>query len=107
MRDLLLKLCNRQDLTREESRHAFSMIMSGEASEAQIGALLVGLASKGTTIDELVGAAIVMREKANRIDVGCDPSADVVLDTCGDGRGRARDVQHLHRRRRSSRQRRA
>lgn len=85
MRDLLLKLCNRQDLTREESRHAFSLIMSGEASEAQIGALLVGLASKGTTVDELVGAALVMREKATRIDVGCDPSADVVLDTCGTG----------------------
>jgi anthranilate phosphoribosyltransferase len=85
MRELLLKLCNREDLTRDESRHAFSMIMSGEASEAQIGALLVGLASKGTTVDELVGAALVMREKATRIEVGCDPSADVVLDTCGTG----------------------
>ncbi|CAN5404347.1 anthranilate phosphoribosyltransferase [soil metagenome] len=85
MRDLLLKLCNRCDLTREESRFAFSSIMSGEASEAQIGALLVGLASKGTTVDELVGAALVMREKATRIDVGCDPTSDVVLDTCGTG----------------------
>src|SRR3954447_2522147 len=85
MRDLLLKLCNREDLTRDEARDAFTQIMSGQASEAEIGALLVGLASKGTTVDELVGAAMVMREKATPIDAGCDASSDVVLDTCGTG----------------------
>jgi len=42
IRDILLKLCRREDLTRAEAREAFSHIMSGEASEAQIGGLLVG-----------------------------------------------------------------
>ena len=85
MRELLLKLCNRQDLTREEARRAFDQIMSGQASEAQIGGLLVGLASKGTTVEELVGAATVMREKATAVETGCDPESEVILDTCGTG----------------------
>jgi len=81
-RDILLKLCDRNDLTREEARFAFETIMDGAASEAQIGGLLVGLAAKGTTVDELVGAASVMREKA--IPITCK-SSSLVLDTCGTG----------------------
>ena len=84
MRDILLKLSRREDLTRDEAREAFELIMTGQASEAQIGGLLVGLASKGSTADELVGAATVMREKA--VPVGCSPGDDgVILDTCGTG----------------------
>ena len=64
IREILLKLCRREDLTRIEAREAFEHIMSGEATEAQIGGLLVGLAAKGTTVEELVGAATVMREKS-------------------------------------------
>src|SRR5688500_16813145 len=56
--------------------------MSGEASDAQVGGLLVGLAAKGTTVEELVGAATVMREKS--VPVECDRDC-VVLDTCGTG----------------------
>src|SRR5437868_10755261 len=82
LHEILLKLCRREDLTRSESREAFLHIMSGLASEAQIGGLLVGLAAKGCTVEELVGAASVMREKSVR--VGCD-GIDVVLDTCGTG----------------------
>src|SRR3954467_8150090 len=82
LRDILLKLCRREDLTRTEARDAFAHIMSGEATEAQIGGLLVGLAAKGTTVEELVGAATVMRDKA--VPVGCEADG-VVLDTCGTG----------------------
>lgn len=82
LRDILLKLCRREDLTRSEAREAFLHVMSGEAAEAQIGGLLVGLAAKGTTVDELVGAATVMREKV--VPVSCD-STGVILDTCGTG----------------------
>lgn len=83
-RDILLKLCRREDLTRAEARDAFLHVMSGEASDAQIGGLLVGLAAKGTTVEELVGAATVMREKV--VPVGCPPGdGGVVLDTCGTG----------------------
>ena len=42
-RDILLKLCRREDLTRDEARQAFDLIMSGQATEAQIGGLLVGI----------------------------------------------------------------
>ena len=82
-RDLLLKLCRREDLTRDEAREAFLHMMSGEAADAQIAGFLVGLAAKGSTTDELIGAASVMREKA--VPVGCDSKANVVLDTCGTG----------------------
>src|SRR5438128_8257461 len=83
IRDILLKLCRREDLTRTEARDAFLHVTSGEALEAQVGGLLVGLAAKGTTVEELVGAAQVMREKA--VPVSCDPDCGVILDTCGTG----------------------
>jgi anthranilate phosphoribosyltransferase len=82
LREILLKLCRREDLTRDEAQSAFTHIMSGNASEAQIGGLLVGLAAKGSTVDELVGAAMVMRDKA--VPVFCRPG-EVILDTCGTG----------------------
>lgn len=82
IRDILLKLCRREDLTRAEARDAFLHIMSGTASDAQIGGLLVGLAAKGTTVEELVGAATVMREKVTRVSCGGD---EIVIDTCGTG----------------------
>jgi anthranilate phosphoribosyltransferase len=85
LREILLKLCRREDLTRAEARDAFDFIMSGVASEAQIGGLLVGLAAKGTTSEELVGAAQVMREKVLAIDCSTDADAGVILDTCGTG----------------------
>lgn len=84
-RDILLKLCRRENLTREEARAAFLHIMSGDAPDAQIGGFLVGLAAKGTTVDELVGAATVMREKV--LPVVTD---GIVVDTCGTGG----DVRH-------------
>jgi len=82
LRDILLKLCRREDLTRAEAREAFMHIMSGQATDAQIGGLLVGLAAKGTTVEELVGAATVMREKA--IAIQCEGEG-VIIDTCGTG----------------------
>jgi anthranilate phosphoribosyltransferase len=81
-RDILLKLCRREDLTRAEAREAFLHIMSGEASDAAIGGLLVGLAAKGTTVEELVGAATVMREKVIPVQ---NDGPGVILDTCGTG----------------------
>ena len=86
-RDILLKLCRREDLTRDEAGAAFLHVMSGQAAEAQIAGLLVGLAAKGTTVDELVGAASVMREKVVPID---SDGMAIVLDTCGTGG----DIRH-------------
>src|SRR4051812_26949288 len=91
LKEILLKLCRREDLTRSEARDAFLHLMSGDASDAQIGGLLVGLAAKGTTVEELVGAAQVMREKVLPIPCAAD---GVLLDTCGTGGGgpRARNA---------------
>src|SRR5688572_22601859 len=83
LRDTILKLCRREDLTRGEARDAFMHIMSDQATEAQIGGLLIGLAAKGTTVEELVGAATVMREKA--IPIPCEDGTGVIIDTCGTG----------------------
>src|SRR3954447_7282984 len=85
LRDILLKLCRREDLTRDEAREAFAHVMSGEATDAQIGGLLVGLAAKGTTVDELIGAALVMREKAVPIECNGGNGGGVIIDTCGTG----------------------
>ncbi|HEX8325691.1 MAG TPA: anthranilate phosphoribosyltransferase [Tepidisphaeraceae bacterium] len=88
MRDLLLKLTRRQDLTREEARTAFDSILSGDANDAQTAGLLMGLAVKGVTGDELAAAAGVMREKV--LSIPREPGG-VVLDTCGTG-GTGRDT---------------
>ena len=61
--------------------------MSGDVPDAQIAGLLVGLSTKGVTIDELAGAASAMRAKSIKIDTaGLGP----VIDTCGTGG----DVRH-------------
>src|SRR5512143_2352119 len=84
-RDILLKLCRREDLSRDEAREAFEAIMSGQATDAQIGGLLVGLAAKGTTVEELVGAATVMRQKVLPVKLDEADKDAVILDTCGTG----------------------
>ena len=53
-----------QSLSREEMSGVMRQVMSGDATDAQIGALLVALRIKGETIDEIAGAAEVMRELA-------------------------------------------
>jgi anthranilate phosphoribosyltransferase len=84
--EILAKLSRRADLSRDEARAAFLHIMSGSATETEITALLRGLADKGAAVDELVGAATVMREKAVAIPTGSDD----ILDTCGTGG----DIRH-------------
>ncbi len=72
---------DRADLSVAEIRGAMSAIMEGRATDAQIAAFLIGLRMKGESIDEIVGAASVMREKAKRVHVSGGP----ILDTCGTG----------------------
>ena len=68
-------------LTEKETHSVFSGIMSGRATASQISAFITALRMKGETVDEITGAARVMREKAVRIKT----SARTVLDTCGTG----------------------
>ncbi len=61
-RDILLKLCRREDLTRDEAREAFLHVMSGEASDAQIAALLMGL-GEATHAPVLISVSIPSRPR--------------------------------------------
>lgn len=81
IREAISKVLTGVDLTREESVGVMQEIMGGEATDAQIAAFLVGLRSKGETVEEIAGSAEVMREKATRVRT----KHTVVLDTCGTG----------------------
>ncbi len=79
--DILTAIMGGADLTREQAYWVFTELMDGQWSEAQVAGILVALAAKGETVDEIAGAAMAMREHAVRIDTG---GADVI-DTCGTG----------------------
>ena len=68
------------DLTREEMISCMNEIMTGVATQAQIGSFITALRIKGETVEEITGAAIVMREKATKIDISSNS-----IDTCGTG----------------------
>lgn len=72
---------NHQDLSTEQMISVMRQIMSGEATTAQIGGFLVALRMKGESLDEIEGAAIVMRELATKVVV----EGDFLVDTCGTG----------------------
>ena len=84
--ELIQKMIDRVDLTEQEARLAMETIMTGAATDAQIGAFLTALRMKGETAQELIGFARVMREKALPL---WDGDAPAVLDTCGTGGDRS------------------
>ena len=84
--DLIQKMIDRVDLTEQEARAAMEEIMTGQSTDAQIGAFLTALRMKGETAQELIGFARVMREKAEPLWNG---EAMPVLDTCGTGGDRS------------------
>jgi anthranilate phosphoribosyltransferase len=67
-------------LSLDEARGAMGSIMDGEATSAQLAALLVALRMRGETVEELAGFAAAMRERVVRVD-----APDGVVDTCGTG----------------------
>jgi anthranilate phosphoribosyltransferase len=81
IRQAISTIVDRVDLSSEEMRAVMQQIMTGEATPIQIGGFLAGLRTKGESVDEIVGAAQVMRELALRIDV----TPEHLVDTCGTG----------------------
>lgn len=81
MPDAINRVISGGDLSRDEMLAIMRLIMTGEATPAQIGGFLVGLRIKGETVDEVVAAATVMRELATKVDV----PVDGLVDTCGTG----------------------
>ncbi len=77
----IARLVERHDLGRADARTVMSEIADGDATPAQVGAFLAALRLKGETVDEITGAAEVMRARADKVRVG----VDVFVDTCGTG----------------------
>lgn len=77
----LAALAEGQDLSQADTRDVFMTVMSGDATPAQIGGLLMGLRVKGETAAEIAGAAETMRALSTKVVV----DADYLVDTCGTG----------------------
>ncbi len=91
IQEAIARIVTGTDLNEQEMVAVMDEIMSGAATPAQIGAFITGLRMKGETIDEIVGAVRVMRQKATFVDTGVDTAAgDLLMDivgTGGDGSG--------------------
>ena len=81
MPEAIKTVTEKHDLTAEEMNATMRLIMTGEATPAQVGGFLVGLRMKGETIDEIAAAANVMRELASKVEV----DKNHLVDTCGTG----------------------
>ena len=81
IREAIAKLVKGEDLSKKEMELAMEEIMTGQALPTQIAAFLTAMRVKGETIDEIVGAAGIMRRHATKIRT----RHPVVLDTCGTG----------------------
>ena len=95
IKEAIGKVVDGFDLTREEMISCMNEIMTGDATQAQIGSFITALRLKGETVEEITGAAIVMREKAIKIDVSANlvdldrddinMDRETIVDTCGTG----------------------
>ena len=72
---------DKKNLSNDDMRHVMKNIMTGECTDAQIAGFLVGLRSKGETVDEITAAAHVMRELASKVHI----NQENLIDTCGTG----------------------
>jgi anthranilate phosphoribosyltransferase len=80
LRGAIVKVAAGNSLSQEEAAEAFDLVMSGAATPAQIGALVMGLRVRGETVDEIAGAARAMRAKVLTVR-----APEGAIDTCGTG----------------------
>ncbi len=81
----IAKVIENEDLSQEEAFQAMEIIMTGQATQAQIGAYLVGLRMKGETVEEIAGSAAAMRSVAEQISPAVDGPLLEIVGTGGDG----------------------
>ena len=81
MQAAIRSITEKRDLSADDMIAVMRLIMTGQATPAQIGGFLIGLRMKGETVDEIAGAAQVMRELATHVPV----SGENLVDTCGTG----------------------
>ena len=79
MKQFIEKIKNKQNLTFEESKSAFELLMEGKADDQEIFDFLTLLSSKGEASDEIAGGVFVLRNKSKRVNV------ENCVDTCGTG----------------------
>lgn len=84
LRTAIAEVINRRDLTMAQAEAAMNVIMSGEATQAQIGSYLTALRMKGETVDEIAGSAKAMRNHVVQVSVPMDIGG-MLVDTCGTG----------------------
>ncbi|HET7211193.1 MAG TPA: anthranilate phosphoribosyltransferase [Methyloceanibacter sp.] len=80
LRHILRRVADGETLNESEAAEAFGLIMSGAATEAQIGALLMGLRVRGETVEEIAGAARALNARAIKVS-----APEGAIDTCGTG----------------------
>lgn len=83
IREAIAKVVIGSHLSEAEMVATMQEIMGGTATDAQIGAFITALRMKGETVDEITGAARVMREKATRVEA--EVAGGILVDTCGTG----------------------
>lgn len=81
VRQALVHVLDKQDLSRQQMQDAMNAIMQGQATSAQIAGLIVALRMKGETVDEITAAAQVMRNLSSKVVI----NAASLVDTCGTG----------------------
>ncbi|KJZ07182.1 MULTISPECIES: anthranilate phosphoribosyltransferase [Halomonas] len=84
MTNAIAAVMRRENLGREQAYAVMRTIMTGEASDAQVAAFLMGMAMKGETAEEISGCAQVMRDLMTPVTLSCDNVVDIV-GTGGDG----------------------
>src|SRR5688500_17394930 len=86
LQHFISKLMRREDLTRTEASQLLDALLAESATDAQIAATLVALATKGETFDELTGLALGLRSRAVRVN----PNHRCFIDTARTGSSRAK-----------------
>ncbi len=81
IQDALGKIISKKDLCEDEMVSVMTQIMEGQIEDSRLGAFLTALKMKGESVSEVVGAAKVMRDKAEKLAV----NVDTIVDTCGTG----------------------
>ena len=81
MQSAIKAVTEHKNLSSDEMASVMQLIMTGEATAAQVGGFLIGLRMKGETVEEVAAAARVMRELSTRVEV----NTDKLVDTCGTG----------------------
>ena len=85
IREAIAAVVGGEDLAQGQMMDVMEEIMEGRATQAQIGSFITALRMKGERVDEITGAARVMRAKAQRITIKDQMEDEAILDTCGTG----------------------